>query len=101
MHSESESFAKEKGQVQQHIDSIPVHPGRNIDLVMSFSQAINNRVMASASTTSRSSDSLRNRVASTFGIVLETAQRTLKATTQVVLRNVTHPNHRRFRTEVA
>jgi hypothetical protein len=58
-------------------------------------------VMASASTTSRSSDSLRNRVASTFGIVLETAQRTLKATTQVVLRNVTHPNHRRFRTEVA
>ncbi len=77
----SESFAEEEGQVQQRIDSIPVHPDRNIVLVMSFSQAINNRVMASANTTSRSSDSQRNKIASTFGIGLETAQRTLKATT--------------------
>ena len=45
--------------------------------------------------------SLRDRISSIFGVGLETANRTLEATTQLALRNAIHPNQRRYRTEVA
>jgi hypothetical protein len=94
-------FAAKEEQVQQRLDSIPVHQDRSIDLIVEFGHSLHSRVMASTSSTPRSSESLRNKIASTFSIGLETAQRALRATTQLALRNVTHPIHRRFQTEVA
>jgi len=49
----------------------------------------------------RVSDELRNKISRTFGIGLETASRTLKATTQLALRHAIHPIHKRYSTKVA
>jgi hypothetical protein len=48
----------------------------------------------------KSSDELRNKIARTFGIGLETADKTLKATTQLALWHALHPIHRRNTTQV-
>ncbi len=45
--------------------------------------------------------SLCNRIPTIFGVGLETATRTLEATTQLSLRNSIHPIQNRFRTKVA
>ena len=46
-------------------------------------------------------EDLEIKVANRFGIGLETAKRTLNATTQLALRHTLHPIHRRYRTQVA
>jgi hypothetical protein len=105
------SFAEEEEQIQVQLDNIYPRHDRSISAVLnepiynpivSFDQAISRKVLvASTTSTPRSTESLRNKIASTFGIGLETAQRTLQATTQLALRNETHPIHRRYRTDVA
>jgi len=57
--------------------------------------------VASISSLPRTTDSLWHKVSRTFGVGLETAERTIKATTQLALRNAILPIHRHFRTEVA
>ena len=47
------------------------------------------------------SDELHNKVARTFGIGIDTANRTLCATTQLALRHALHPIHKRYTTKVA
>jgi hypothetical protein len=44
---------------------------------------------------------LRNKVAKTLGVGLETAARTIRSTTQLALRQSIHPTHKRFKTRVA
>jgi hypothetical protein len=44
---------------------------------------------------------MRNKVARIFGVGLETASRTLRATTQLALRHAIHPIHKRYTTKVA
>jgi hypothetical protein len=105
------SFVEEEEQMQVQLDTIHPKHDRSISAVLnesickpvvSFDQAVSRKVMvASTTSTPRSTESLKNKIASTFGIGLETAQRTLQATTQLALRNVTHPIHRRYRTDVA
>jgi hypothetical protein len=110
--SHAETFADEEEKIEYHLDSIPFHQDRSIYATAStvpvlhysddlFAKAVCSEVLASVGSSSRSNESLRNRIASTFGVGLETAEPMLKATTQLDLRNVTHPIHRRFRTEVA
>jgi hypothetical protein len=49
----------------------------------------------------RPAEALRNRVSQTFGIGLETADRTIQATTQLAIRHAIHPIHRRYQMQVA
>ena len=44
---------------------------------------------------------MRNKVARIFGVGLETASRTLRATTHLALRHAIHPIHKRYTTKVA
>jgi hypothetical protein len=46
-------------------------------------------------------EELRDKVARTFRIGLDTADKTLAATTQLALRHTLHPIHRRYKTQVA
>jgi hypothetical protein len=63
---------------------------------------IQNVYIGATNTTSRRHpDSLRRKVSRIFGMGLETADRTLHATTQLAIHNSIHPIHRRYRTEVA
>jgi hypothetical protein len=55
-------------------------------------------VMVSSGTTKPTlpSEELHNKVAKTFQIGLEMAERTIKSTTQLALRHALHPIHRRL-----
>jgi hypothetical protein len=78
------SFAEEEEQVQLQLDTIPTKHDRSISAVMQLSdaprlplyQAINQTVMVASTTSPRSNESLRKKIAATFGIGLETVQRT-------------------------
>jgi hypothetical protein len=59
------------------------------------------KVSATKSSPQRHSESLRDEISQIFGVGLDTATRTLNATTQLAIRNSIHPIHKRFRTEVA
>jgi hypothetical protein len=108
------SFADEDERTEYHSESIPHNQDRNVFTLNStadfpvihhspddFLYPVSGRVLASTNTLLRSNESLHSKIASTFGIGLETAERTLRSTTQLALWNATHPIHRRFHTEVA
>lgn len=59
------------------------------------------KVSAFTNTKPKTSKVLRNKVAKTFGIGLETTSRTLKATTKLAIRQTLHPIHKHFSTKVA
>jgi hypothetical protein len=52
------------------------------------------KVSAFTNTKPKTSKVLRNKVAKTFGIGLETTSRTLKATTKLAIRQTLHPIHK-------
>jgi hypothetical protein len=58
------------------------------------------KVSATKYTSQKHSDLLQDKISLIFGVGLDTAQRTLNATTQLVIHNSMHPIHKRFRTEV-
>jgi hypothetical protein len=105
----SEEFAEQEGMVEEEVNTIT--PDRNIcnvhtvhdDLAGDLYKNIirNVHVSATNSTPRNHSDTLRDKVSRTFGVGLETAERTLMATTQLALRTSIHPIHKRYRTEVA
>ena len=57
--------------------------------------------VASANSGKRRSTIRKEELAKVWGIGLDAAERTIQATTQLVVRNALHPIQRRFRTEVA
>jgi hypothetical protein len=59
------------------------------------------KVQINAISSNKSNIALRNKIAKTFNVGLETANQTLNATTQLALRHTLHPIHRRYRTQVA
>lgn len=80
---------------------------QTLQLMHPFSHTLCNKIIPTVkisgtqSTTQRYSESLQDKISLLFGIGLDTATRTLNATTQLAIRNSIHPIHRRFRTEVA
>jgi hypothetical protein len=68
-----------------------------------FLQAVAAKVTISAtySQQKKPSETIRDKITRIFGVGLETADRTLRATTQLALRHALHPIHRRYRTQVA
>jgi hypothetical protein len=59
------------------------------------------KIHATYSQKRKPNEALRDKVSQTFGIGLETADRTIQATTQLAIRHAIHPIHRRYRTQVA
>jgi hypothetical protein len=57
-------------------------------------------ISATSSQLQKPAEILRDKIAKTFGIGLETAERTLKVTTQLALRQAIHPIHHRYMTQV-
>jgi hypothetical protein len=59
------------------------------------------RVQINTVSSSKSNTKLHNKIAKTFNIGLETANRTMQTTTQLALRHTLHPIHRRYRKQAA
>jgi len=103
---DSNSFSEDEAQCERAMETID--SGRLPRQIYSMQSneiddLITNTASVNAATSKhrRESDELRNKVSKTFGIGLETASRTLKATTQLALRHALHPIHKRYTTKVA
>jgi hypothetical protein len=95
---DSNSFSEDEAQCERAMETID--SGRLPRQIYSMQSneiddLITNTASVNAATSKhlRESDELRNKVLKTFGIGLETASRTLKATTQLALRHALHPIH--------
>jgi hypothetical protein len=106
----SSLFEENEARVQNSLDEEPSHNNRYICNITSkafepelnlFPCSIQRRINSLKSQSRSHSSHLKNQVSTVFGVGLETAERTLQATTQLALWNAIHPVHHRFRTEVA
>jgi hypothetical protein len=83
--------------VQTRILDIPM--SHELDIVQNMTKTI--KINAVESGLRKPNEELRNKLARTFHIGLDTADKTLAATTQLALRHTLHPIHRRYTTQVA
>jgi hypothetical protein len=108
---ESATFLDDEEQCERAIESIEdPFPSRSIYSVESIATPASDiddlivasrRVNATITKSRQPSEDLCNKVARTFGIGLDSANRTLRATTQLALRHAIHPIHKRYSTKVA
>jgi len=92
-----ESFDQIDHATPRHIYASITNKQEEIDDAIIATVAVN----AATSKNCRGSDQLQDKVSQTFGIGLEMADRTLRATTQLALRHAIHPIHKRYTTKVA